>query len=168
MLLRRLVSFVCKFNICTRLDGCRYFHVQDFFDFFQSSIGQDLAIFGIDFSVTAALWTDSLALHNAKWGTDLLGNSSVSLTGFTGFSFCTADFFESAVGNLFGHSRVGFFETDIYGNLDVFTALCVFSPRSSAKSATKNTPHNISYIKISEIKSSLTSKPTLASKSSES
>gem|GEM_PF-3415616 len=168
MMFRRFISFVCKFNICARLDGCRYFHVQDFFDFFQSSIGQDFTIFCIDFTATTTFWTGSLALHDAKWCTDLLSDPSMSLAGFTCFSFCAGDFFESIVSDFFGHSRVGFFETDIYSNLDVFPSLGTFSPRSSAESATKNTPHNISYIKISEIKSSLTSKTSLPSKSSES
>jgi hypothetical protein len=168
MMFRRFISFVRKFDICTWLDGCRYFHFQRLFQFFQSSIGQSLAIFRIDFSATATLWTGSLALHDTKWCLYLLGDSSMALTCLAGLGFCTGDFLESAVGYLFGHSGIRFLEADVYGNLDVFSSLGGFSSRSSAESSAKNTSHNIPYIKISEIKSSLTSETSLTSKSSES
>lgn len=153
----RLIPFVGEFDIRACSDGCRYFYVQGLFDFFQSSIGQWFAVFRVDFSAAAACRTGSLALHDAEGRLDLLDHAAMTIAGLAFLLICSSDFLHPGICYLLGDSCIGFFEADIYGYLDVFSALAAFSPRSSAESAAENTAHDIADVEISEIETSLAS-----------
>jgi len=155
MMSGRFVSFACEFDICARPDACGYFDVYELFGFFQSSVGQWFAVFRIDFSATAAGPACSLGLHDAERGLDLLDHATMAIAGLAFLLLGPGDFLHPAVGYLFGRSCVRIFETDVYGHLDVFSALGAFSPRSSAESPAENTSHKVADVKISEVKTAL-------------
>jgi len=108
-----------------------------------------------------------LTLHDAERRLDLLDHAAAPVARFAFPLFGSGDFLHPAIRYFLGHSGVTFLKTDIYGNLDVFTALCAFSSRSSAESAAENTAHKVADIEISKIKISLTFESALASEPSE-
>ena len=164
MMTRRLISFVRKLYICTGIDRCRYLYFQSFFDLFKSSMGKCLTVFCINFSITPTGRTRSLTLHRAKWCLNILNDITMTSTGFTCLFFSTGNLFHPTIGNFFAYSQKRFFEIYVDSDLDVFSTLGAFFPSSSAKSSAKNTPHNIAYVKISEVNSSLsTSKSSKSS-----